>query len=176
MTYGFATALALDKNFQQLVFSLLSSGSTDFFLTMFTPFSYFSLGTIQSDAAGQIKLRWSSFRFTKNIKKNANQALPKFAWKIRFYAYVRKTDSNFLAVFVYTFVIYGYVKKIQTWLGVFIYFSKVLLLVEFCLLTQRLPRLLCLNISSIKNFANTLCKQNMSKYQKFSDNFQNIIK
>ena len=33
MTYGFATALALAKNFQQLVFSLLSSGSTDFFLT-----------------------------------------------------------------------------------------------------------------------------------------------
>ena len=41
-------------------------------------------------------------------------------------------------------------KKIQTLLGVFIYFSKELLLVEFCLLTQRLSRLLCVNMYSIK--------------------------
>ena len=40
MTYGFATALALSKNFQQLVFSLLSSGVHWFlsYLQCFTPF------------------------------------------------------------------------------------------------------------------------------------------
>ena len=48
-------------------------------------------------------------------------------------------------------------KKIQTLLGVFIYFSKELLLVEFCLLTQRLSRLLCVNMSSFKKF----CKHTM---------------
>ena len=53
--------------------------------------------------------------------------------------------------FLFILLLYmGFVKKLQTLLGVFIYFSKVLLLVEFCLLTQRLPRLLCLNKSSIK--------------------------
>ena len=53
--------------------------------------------------------------------------------------------------FLFIFLLYMALwKKIQTWLVVFIYFSKVLLLVEFCLLTQRLPRLLCLNMSSIK--------------------------
>ena len=59
-------------------------------------------------------------------------------------------------------------KKIQTWLEVFICFSKVLLLVEFCLLTQRLPRLLCLNMSSIKK----ICKHIMqTKYVQVSKIF-----
>ena len=60
--------------------------------------------------------------------------------------------------FLYVHLLYTALwKNMQTLLRVFIYFSKMLLLVEFCLLTQRLPRLLCLNMSSIKK----ICKHTM---------------
>ena len=69
------------------------------------------------------------------------------------YGFMRKYAKKIQIFLQFLFVLLLYMawwKKIKTLLGIFIYFSKVQLLVEFCLLTQRLPRLLCLNMSSIK--------------------------
>ena len=76
------------------------------------------------------------------------------------YGFMRTFAKEIQIFLQFLFILLLYMalgKKIQTYLGVFIYFSKVLLLVEFCLLTQRLPRLLCPNMSSIKK----ICKQTM---------------
>ena len=123
MTYGFATALALAKNFQQLVFSLLSSGSTDFFLTMFAPFSYFSLGTIQKPRCwtNQIEMKFllihqGHFKkcepgFTKICLKNTVLCVrtqKRFKFSCSFclyfcYIWLVKKDSNMVRSFYLLF-------------------------------------------------------------------------